>query len=292
MSEKEMSCGSFDNPYYNMQIRNSRRSGTGNAIRREAGLFTAIHMELRKLKGSSFWWMAAGMALLTSAWSGAAFMKRAGGNPALRTVLLADNEPYTFISLMAPILAALLTSRLAVMETGGRMSLKWLSLGQSEVMRFLAKFVVAGLTLAMSFIIPLVWIPVAAKAKGFGFTGSFARPLVVTSLIALFSSLAVVAVQLLISMVMDKQAVGLGIGVIAGLIGSGLIALGKPQFGWLFPAGISSAADPFVSKALSNGYASVTMVGNPWIRVVASFVACVVWAVVSVLIIKVKESRR
>ncbi|WEV47351.1 ABC transporter permease [Bifidobacterium sp. ESL0690] len=255
-------------------------------------VFTAIRMELRKLKGSSFWWMAAGMALLTSAWSGAAFMKRVGGNSTLRTVLLADNEPYTFISLMAPILAALLTSRLAVMETGGRMNLKWLSLGQSEVMRFLAKFVVAGLALATCFIIPLVWIPVAAKAKGFGFTGSFASLLILTSLIALFSSLAVTAVQLLISMVVGKQAVGLGIGVIAGLIGSGLIAMGKPQLGWLFPAGISSAADPFVSKAMANGYASVTMAGNPWVRAVVSFGVCAFWVVVSALAIKIRESKR
>ncbi|WEV65033.1 hypothetical protein [Bifidobacterium sp. ESL0764] len=172
------------------------------------------------------------------------------------------------------------------------MNLKWLSLGQSEVTRFLAKFAVAGLALAICFIIPLVWIPMAAKAKGFSFTGSLARLLAVTSLIALFSSLAVTAVQLLISMVIDKQAVGLGVGVIAGLIGSGLIAMDKPQFGWLFPAGISSAADPFVSLATADGYANVTMVGNPWICVVTSFAACVIWTVGSALMIKAKESRR
>ncbi|MDF7641383.1 ABC transporter permease [Bifidobacterium sp. ESL0784] len=292
MRSNTMCFSPYDNPYCNQPIQNLQVNATGNAIDRRAGLFTAIRMELRKLKGSSFWWMAAGMALLTSAWSGAAFMKRAGGNPAFRTVLLADNEPYTFISLMASILAALLTSRLAVMETGGRMNLKWLSLGQSEVMRFLAKFVVAGLALAVCFIIPLVWIPMIAKAKGFSFTGNFTTLLVAPSLIALFAALAVTAVQLLISMVTNKQAVGLGIAVIAGLIGSGLIPMGKPQFGWLFPAGISSAANPFVSKAMANGYASVTMVGNPWIRVVASLIACAVWTVVSVLIIKAKESRR
>ncbi|WEV68837.1 ABC transporter permease [Bifidobacterium sp. ESL0775] len=290
MSANMIGFSLYDNPYCNQSVLRTSVNTTG----KKSGMpiFTAILMELRKLKGSSFWWMAAGMALLTSAWAGAAFMKRTSGNPAFRTVLLADNEPYTFISLMAPILAALLTSRLAVMETGGRMNLKWLSLGQSEAMRFLAKFVVAGLVLAMCFIIPLAWIPVAAKAKGFGFTGSFARLLVVTSLIALFSSLAVVAIQLLISMLVGKQAVGLGVGVIAGLIGSGLIALDKPWLGWLFPAGISSAADPFVSKAMANGYASVTMVVNPWIRVAASLIACVVWTVASVFIIKAKESRR
>ncbi|MDF7665290.1 ABC transporter permease [Bifidobacterium sp. ESL0745] len=292
MNEKAMSCSPFDNRYHNMPIRNPRRSGTGNAIRREAGLFTAIRMELRKLKGSSFWWMAAGMALLVSAWSGAAFMKRAGGNQLTQTIALAANDPYTSISLLAPILAALLTSRLSVMETGGRMDLKWLSLGQSEAMRFLAKFIVAGLALAMCFIIPLVWIPLAARAKGFSFVGSFVTLLAVPSLVALLASLAVTAVQLLISMVVGKQAVGLGIAVIAGLVGSGLIPMGKPQLGWLFPAGISSAADPFVSKALSNGYASVTMVGNPWICVVASLVACVIWTIVSMLMIKIKESRR
>ncbi|WEV68028.1 ABC transporter permease [Bifidobacterium sp. ESL0769] len=290
MSASVMGFSPYDNPYCNQSVPRP----PVNTTSKKSGilLFIAIRMELRKLKGSSFWWMAAGMALLTSAWSGTAFMKRAGGNPALRTVLLADNEPYTFISLMAPILAALLTSRLAVMETGERMNLKWLSLGQSEVMRFLAKFVIAGLALATCFIVPLVWIPLAAKAKGFSFAGSFTTLLAVPSLVALFASLAVTAVQLLISMVIGKQAVGLGVGIIAGLIGSGLIPMGKPQFGWLFPAGISSAADPFVSKPMANGYANVTMVGNPWICVVASLVACAVWMVVSVLMIKAKESRR
>lgn len=35
-----------------------------------------LGLELRKVKGSSFWWMALGMMFLISAWSGTAFMKR------------------------------------------------------------------------------------------------------------------------------------------------------------------------------------------------------------------------
>lgn len=92
------------------------------------GPLVLLSMELRKLKGSSFWWMALGMIALVSAWSGLAFMKRAeSANLATRTMALAQGEIFQTVGLLAPILAALLTSRLAVLESGERMELKWRS---------------------------------------------------------------------------------------------------------------------------------------------------------------------
>ena len=101
--------------------------------------FTLARLELLKVRGSSFWWMLLGMMLLVSAWAGMAFMKRAGSPvPALRSAALADGEVYQVVSLLAPILAALLTSRIAVLETSERMNLTWLSFGQSDAARFVA----------------------------------------------------------------------------------------------------------------------------------------------------------
>lgn len=224
-----------------------------------------LGLELRKVKGSSFWWMALGMMFLISAWSGTAFMKRAGsGNRTLQTMTLAVGEVYQTVSLLAPILAALLTSRLAVLETNERMNLKWLSLGQTDTSRFIAKLALSGTILAACFVVPLIWVPLVAQVKGFQESTSLGAVIVVPTLIVFFSSMAVAAVQLMFSLTLSKQAVGLGIGVIAGLIGSGLGPMNVARLGWLFPAGVSSAASPFLTTATADDYAQMSLVDNPW----------------------------
>ena len=254
------------------------------------GLLTLLSMELHKLKGSSFWWMALGMIALVSAWSGLAFIKRAeSANPATHAVALAQGEIYQTVGLLAPILAALLTSRLAVLESGERMDLKWRSLGQDATERFLAKLIVAGSVITLCFVIPLTWVPLAASAQGFHLEGSLAEYILVPALIACFSSMAVTAIQLALSLTIDKQAIGLGLGVIAGLIGTGLGPMNMPGLGWLFPAGISSAASPFLSSASPDGFASMTLVANPWTKVLTSLLACIIWSGISAFIAKAKE---
>ena len=254
------------------------------------GLLTLLSMELHKLKGSSFWWMALGMIALVSAWSGLAFIKRAeSANPATRTVALAQGEIYQTVGLLAPILAALLTSRLAVLESGERMDLKWRSLGQDATERFLTKLIVAGCVITLCFVIPLTWVPLTASAQGFHLDGSLAEYILVPALIACFSSMAVTAIQLALSLTIDKQAIGLGLGVIAGLIGTGLGPMNMPGLGWLFPAGISSAASPFLSSASPDGFASMTLVANPWTKVLTSLLACIIWSGISAFIVKAKE---
>ena len=70
---------------------------------------------------------------------GLAFRNRAGSaNSATRTVAFAQGEAFQTVGLLAPILAALLTSRLAVRESSERMNFKWRSLGQGATGRFLA----------------------------------------------------------------------------------------------------------------------------------------------------------
>ena len=54
--------------------------------------------------------------------------------------------------------------------------------------------------------------------------------------------MGVTAIQLALSLTIDQQALGLG--VIAGLNGTGLGPMNMPGLGWLLTAGISSAASP------------------------------------------------
>lgn len=266
------------------------RSGKPPRSSHPGGLLVLLSMELHKLKGSSFWWMALGMIALVSAWSGLAFIKRAeSANSATRTVALAQGEIYQTVGLLAPILAALLTSRLAVLESGERMDLKWRSLGQDATERFLTKLIVAGRVITLCFVIPLTWVPLAASAQGFHLAGSLAEYILVPALIACFSTMAVTAIQLVLSLTINKQAIGLGLGVIAGLIGTGLGPMNMPGLGWLFPAGISSAASPFLSSASPDGFASMTLVANPWTKVLTSLLACIIWSGISAFIVKAKE---
>lgn len=267
------------------------KHGGAGAIRSGSPLML-ISMEVRKLKSSSFWWMIIGMITLVSLWSGFAVIKRAGGNPATRTLTLAQGEVYQTVSLLAPILAALLTSRLAVIETSGRMDLKWRSLGQGETGRFFAKLAVAGTALSLVFMIPLAWTPLAALAMSFKSDGGLSSLILVPAFIAFLSSIAVAAIQLMLSMTIDKQAVGLGVGVLASLVGSGLGPMNVARLGWFFPAGISSAASPFLTMATPDGYARMALVANPWALVLTSLIACIIWTGISAFVITVKELYR
>nr|WP_273399851.1 ABC transporter permease [Bifidobacterium indicum] len=268
-----------------------QRHGDAETMRSSSQLML-ISMEVRKMKGSSFWWMIIGMITLVSLWSGFALMKRAGGNPATRTLTLTQGDIYQTISLLAPILAALLTSRLAIMETSERMDLKWQSLGQGETGRFFAKLTVAGIALSQIFMIPLTWTPLAALAMGFKSDGDLSSLILASDLIAFLSSFAVAAIHLMLSATINKQSIGLGISVIAGLVGSGLGPMNIARLGWFFPAGISSAASPFLTTATPDGYARMALATNSWILVLTSLIACISWTSISAFVITVGESHR
>lgn len=174
-----------------------QKHGDAETMRSSSPLML-ISIEVLKMKGSSFWWMIIGMITLVSLWSGFAVMKRTGGNPATRTLTLTQGDIYQTISLLAPILAALLTSRLAIMETSERMDLKWQSLGLGETGRFFAKLAVAGTALSLVFMIPLTWTPLAALAMGFKSDGDLSSLILAPALIAFISSLSVAAIQLML----------------------------------------------------------------------------------------------
>lgn len=185
-----------------------------------------------------------------------------------------------------------MTSRIAVLETSERMNLTWLSFGQSDAARFVGKLIVAGTGVGLCFLIPLLWVPIAAKALGFTVAGSFAALVWVPALTGFLSATATSAVQLMFSMMIDKQAIGLGLGVIAGVLGSGLGAMNRPALGWLFPAGLSSAASPFVRSVDAGGNATMLLAARPWMAVASAAMAFLGWTLVSMVVVKVKESRR
>ena len=114
----------------------------------------------------------------------------------------------------------------------------------------------------------------------------------VPALTGFLSATATSAVQLMFSMMIDKQAIGLGLGVIAGVLGSGLGAMNRPALGWLFPAGLSSAASPFVRSVDAGGNATMLLAARPWMAVASAAMAFLGWTLVSMVVVKVKESRR
>ena len=156
----------------------------------------------------------------------------------------------------------------------------------------MGKLIVAGTGVGLCFLIPLLWVPIAAKALGFTVTGSFAALVWVPALTGFLSATATSAVQLMFSMMIDKQAIGLGLGVIAGVLGSGLGAMNRPALGWLFPAGLSSAASPFVRSVDAGGNATMLLAARPWMAVASAAMAFLGWTLVSMVVVKVKESRR
>ena len=86
---------------------------------------SALGMELRKIKRRRFWLMAASAAGLELAWVMAATGKRAGSAAEQRLLGLSLNESMSMCALVMPLIAALLASRLATVDTEERMGLSW-----------------------------------------------------------------------------------------------------------------------------------------------------------------------
>lgn len=93
--------------------------------------------------------------------------------------------------------------------------------------------------------------------------GDLSTLISVPASISFIDSMVVIAIQLLVSLTITRQSIGLGMGVMADQISSGLEPLNTAPLVWLFLAGVSSAANPFLTTVASDGYARMTLVANP-----------------------------
>lgn len=254
-------------------------------------MMSALGMELRKIKRRRFWLMAAGGAGLELAWVAAATGQRAGGAAEQRLLGLSLNESMSMCALVMPLVAALLASRLATVDTEERMGRLLTALGQRGTARFDAKLVLGSFVVALGQASLLAFVALAGPGMGLRATAAYRDSLWPTLAVMLAASIAATAVQLALATCVDKQAVGLAAGTLAGVLCSGLPSVHLEALGWLFPWGVAVAGNPFSSLASFRAHAPVT-VAHPWAGALFAVIAAAVWVVAARLAVVHKENHR
>ena len=165
------------------------------------------------------------------------------------------------------------------------------ALGQREGTRFAAKLVVGSFTVALGQVAIVAFTSLIGPGMGLRVTAAYQDTFWPSLIILLAASVAVMAVQLVLAICFEKQAIGLCVGALGGFVCSGLSFVHLEAFGWLLPWGFAAAATP-VSTA--DSYKAGTFVGtaHPWINVLLAIVATVVWSLLARLIIAYKENHR
>lgn len=250
-----------------------------------------IGMEIRKLKRRRYWLMAAGAAGLEVAWLAAATAKRAGGPVEMRLMALTLNEALAMCSLALPIIAALLASRLATVDTEERMGQLFTALGQREGARFGAKLVLGSLSVMLGQLALIAFTAVAGPGMGLEPTADYQEAIWPIAVVMASASVAAAAVQLALATCVEKQAVGLGVGMLAGLVCSGLAPARLEALGWALPWGITTAASPISSVTAIRSGAHFT-VDHPWVNAMLAVVAAMIWSLLARLAIAYKENHR
>lgn len=252
---------------------------------------SALGMELRKIKRRRFWLMAASAAGLELAWVMAATGKRAGSAAEQRLLGLSLNESMSMCALVMPLIAALLASRLATVDTEERMGRLLTALGQRAIARFDAKLVLGSFVVALGQASLLAFVALAGPGMGLRATAAYQDSLWPTLVVMLAASIAATAVQLALATCVDKQGVGLAAGALAGVLCSGLPSAHLEALGWLFPWGVTVAGNPFSSLASFRAHAPVT-VAHPWAGALFAVIAAAVWVVAARLAVVHKENHR
>ncbi|MDU0348485.1 ABC transporter permease [Actinomyces sp. MRS3W] len=252
---------------------------------------SAIGMELRKLKRRRYWLMAAGAAGLELAWIASASGMRATGAPQLRLLGFTLNEAMSLVGMLVPLVAALLASRLATVDTEERMGSLLTALGQPGRARFGAKLTVGSFALVLGQLSVLAFVALVAPSMGMRTTAAYQDAVGPAIVVVVAASVAAMAVQLALATCIEKQAIGLAVGAIAGFVCSGLPSAQLEALGWLLPWGIATAASPISRLATFQTGVPVT-VAQPWAGALFAVVAAVIWTTAAALAIIHQENHR
>jgi len=120
-------------------------------------------------------------------------------------------------AIFAPILATVVVSRLAAMEHDGDMMPVLFAANQSRGSLFRAKYAVAAMISTIATVIVVAAVTLVAAGRG---VPTDAGLVAVWLLGLVLANLAVVAIQLTLALLFQRQAVTLTVGVIGGLVGS------------------------------------------------------------------------
>ena len=137
----------------------------------------------------------------------------------------------------------------------------------------------------------LAVIALAGPGMGLRTTAAYQDSLWPALVVMLAASVAATAVQLALAICVDKQAVGLAAGALAGVLCSGLPSAHLEPLGWLLPWGVAVAGNPFSSLASFRAHAPVT-VAHPWAGALFAVIAAAVWVAAARLAVVHKENHR
>lgn len=142
-------------------------------------------------------------------------------------------------AMFAPVLATVVVSRLAAMEHDGGMMPVLFAANQSRGSLFLAKFAVAVAISTVATGLVVLAVSLVAASQG---VPSDPGLLTVWLLGLMLANLAIIAIQLVLALLFQRQAVTLTVGIIGGLMGSfaGFVPTGIAMLiPWQYPGLVS-----------------------------------------------------
>lgn len=256
---------------------------------------TTLALELGKLRRKRYWLIVTSATTLCLAWTSMLIVSRANGPAAARNATLALDEFIQIIAFLMPFITAVLASRIVTVDTEERMGQLMTALGQSPLTRYRGKLAIVIVTVMSMEAIVLALLTVLAGPMGLTFTGSYWIALPPALVVVACSTLAISAVQLMLSTCFDKQAVGLGAAAIGGFIAESLPYAYLGKFSWLLPWGIVPAATPIDTVASYKSMresGDMTLVSHPWTLAALAALVAVGWTVAAHLVIVHQENHR
>lgn len=178
----------------------------------------AFGLELRKLKRKRLWITVGAVLLFELGWVMAALLRTFAqhGEEAKATGYVLG-EAIQLHGLFAPILVAVIASRLSAMEYEADMFKQLFAVNQSRQSLFGAKFATAFAVVMLYTAVGATLLTVFGAVNGvrpeWGLAGTFLIGLT-------FAGIAPISIHLLLALVTERQVVTLGVGIVGGIAGT------------------------------------------------------------------------
>ncbi|MFT3799047.1 ABC transporter permease [Microbacterium sp.] len=230
---------------------------------------SAIGLEFAKLKRKRIWLTLALIVGFELVWAVSGLMMTLMRDYEVpKDTAFVVSQASGVIALFAPIVATVIVSRLSAMEHDGRMMPTLFAANQSRSSLFFGKFFVAFVMVTLGTVVYVAVVTLVASARGvtpdLGLTGTWLLGLVV-------AGIAVIAIQLVLALLFERQAVTLTVGVLGGLVGS-FAAQVPPQLSVLIPWQYAGLVNPMRSE-LRDG----TIIGFVPVENLGAYLAIIVF---------------